>query len=215
MEYIYNSDNIIDFIIKGNIFNYAWFINNIKSIIESYITKCQFMYLNKDILKDKINSIINNIKQNENIKNTDRISCVFKYINNINDVLKIKFPLGICHGDLTLSNILIDIDNLNLYLIDFLDSFIESPILDIVKIRQDTKYLWSLNMCNYNYDKNKIIILFDDIDNKLNNYFKKYNFYIKGYKYFQVLNLLRVLQYSKNEDISEKLINNILSCYSD
>ena len=47
-------------------------------------------------------------------------------------------PVGTCHGDLTFSNILFNGNNY--YLIDFLDSFIESPLLDIVKLRQDTAW---------------------------------------------------------------------------
>ena len=70
-------------------------------------------------------------------------------------------------------------------------------------------------MYHYKYDINKTIIILNYIDINIDNYFKKYDFYVKGYKFFQILNLLRVLQYSKNRDISEKLINNILSCYSD
>ena len=216
MEYIHNSDNVIDFIIRHNIIRYTWFIKNIICIIETYISKCNLGYINIDTLTNKINNVIHNIINNNNIKFNNNLNIIFEYLKkNINIITKTKFPIGICHGDLTLSNILIDSDNLKLYLIDFLDSFIDTPILDIVKIRQDTKYLWSLNMYHYKYDINKTIIILNYIDINIDNYFKKYDFYVKGYKFFQILNLLRVLQYSKNRDISEKLINNILSCYSD
>ncbi len=33
-------------------------------------------------------------------------------------------------------------------MIDFLDSFIETPLMDIVKLRQDTKYNWSYLLVN-------------------------------------------------------------------
>ena len=46
--------------------------------------------------------------------------------------IEIEIPMGKCHGDLTFSNILFNGNNY--YLIDFLDSFIESPLLDLVKI---------------------------------------------------------------------------------
>ncbi len=51
---------------------------------------------------------------------------------------------SICHGDLTFSNILFS--NQKLYLLDFLDSYIESYVMDIVKLRQDLKYNWYLNL---------------------------------------------------------------------
>ncbi len=60
-------------------------------------------------------------------------------------------PVGICHGDLTFSNMLFNGNNY--YLIDFLDSFVESPLLDIVKLRQDSAYLWSQLMYIHDYDK--------------------------------------------------------------
>tara|TARA_B100001142_G_C14299415_1_gene642205 strand:+ start:1277 stop:1612 length:336 start_codon:yes stop_codon:yes gene_type:complete len=96
---------------------------------------------------------------------------------------------------------LIDTNNMKIYLIDFLDSFIETPLFDIIKIRQDTCFNWTLNLYKYNCDKNKIIITMNYLDNKINNYFKKYIWYEKCYKYYQILNILRILQYSKDNKI--------------
>lgn len=47
-----------------------------------------------------------------------------------------------CHGDLTLENILITRDR-KLYLIDFLDSFYNSWMIDVAKILQDVDLKWS------------------------------------------------------------------------
>lgn len=49
-------------------------------------------------------------------------------------------PVGYCHGDLTLSNILVD--NGEFYLIDFLEDWIPSPAFDVCKIMQDCKFQW-------------------------------------------------------------------------
>ncbi len=48
-----------------------------------------------------------------------------------------------CHGDLTLSNMICM--NGDLYLIDFLDSFIDSPMVDLAKLKQDLFYDWTLD----------------------------------------------------------------------
>ncbi len=48
---------------------------------------------------------------------------------------------GYCHGDFTFENIILSKGNI--YLIDFLDSYIESPIIDIAKIKQDLTLNWS------------------------------------------------------------------------
>lgn len=50
---------------------------------------------------------------------------------------------SICHGDLTLSNILF-LDS-RLCFLDFLDSYINSYIMDIIKLKQDLYYTWYLN----------------------------------------------------------------------
>jgi thiamine kinase-like enzyme len=52
------------------------------------------------------------------------------------------FPLGNCHGDLTLSNIIFD-QSVGVTLIDFLDTYLESPLQDIAKLKQDYVYGWS------------------------------------------------------------------------
>jgi hypothetical protein len=50
-------------------------------------------------------------------------------------------PTGYCHGDLSFENILVH--KSNLYFIDFLDSFIETPYLDLSKLLLDILVLWS------------------------------------------------------------------------
>jgi hypothetical protein len=49
--------------------------------------------------------------------------------------------VGYCHGDLTFENTIVS-DN-GVYLIDFLDSFVNSPVIDHSKILQDAFCYWS------------------------------------------------------------------------
>lgn len=209
MEYISFSENVIDFIYKGNCLKINWFYNQLINIVESYFRRCEIKRVNYKLLFNKINSIQRNITNNKLIK-ANKLKLVFNYLyENMEYISNQKIPIGICHGDLTFSNILVDNNRMQLYLIDFLDSFIESPLLDIVKIRQDTKYLWTLNLYNHNYDRNKTIIILNYLDKMIDKYFQKYDFYVNCYKYFQIINLLRVLQYSKNKIITNKLLENI------
>lgn len=67
-----------------------------------------------------------------------------------------KISKSFCHGDLTLENILITYDK-KIYLIDFLDSFYNSWIIDIAKILQDVDLKWSYR--NYNLTTNQALRL--------------------------------------------------------
>jgi RIO-like serine/threonine protein kinase len=60
-------------------------------------------------------------------------------------------PTGYCHGDLTFENILVH--QSSLYFIDFLDSFIETPYLDLSKLLLDVLVLWS-----WRFEKRRPII---------------------------------------------------------
>ena len=209
MEYIKNSVNIIDFLLKENTIKVDWLYNNIINIIDSYITKCKIYKIQYNILQNKINNILHNILNNNFCKlNIHKLIKYFIYIkNNSKKIANIPIPINICHGDMTFSNILIDTNNMKIYLIDFLDSFIETPLFDIIKIRQDTSFNWTLNMYEYPCDKNKLIITMKYLDKKFHNYFNKYSWYKLSYKYYQILNILRILQYSKSNKITNILIN--------
>jgi aminoglycoside phosphotransferase (APT) family kinase protein len=54
----------------------------------------------------------------------------------------VLMPIGSCHGDLTLSNIIFSPTNV-VFLVDFLPTFLESPLQDAAKIKQDIIYGWS------------------------------------------------------------------------
>lgn len=220
MEFKHKTIDIISYFKNYSFVNINNFVEKIIFIIEDYISKCTFQKINKEILSQKINNIQNNINNlDKNIFNHNDIVILNKsliYLNNkINEIININIPIGYCHGDLTLSNILIDPLNNKLFLIDFLDSFIESPIFDIVKIRQDTKFCWTLELYNQNLDKNKIRIIMNELDNKIDNYFKKYVYYELIYKYFEMMNILRIVQYCKSTKIKEYLITCLINIHSE
>lgn len=220
MEFKHKTIDIITYFKNYSFVNIDNFVEKIIFIIEDYISKCTFQKINKEILSQKINNIENNIKNiDKNIFNDDDNQIInesLTYLNDkISEIININIPIGYCHGDLTLSNILIDPLNNKLFLIDFLDSFIESPIFDIVKIRQDTKFCWTLELYNHNLDKNKIRIIMNELDNKIDNYFKKYVYYELIYKYFEIMNILRIIQYCKSTKIKEYLIKCLINIHSE
>ena len=157
--------------------------------------------IDRTIILDKFELTKLKIQKQHNIN----LSYLSKIFYDLNETLKL--PIGYCHGDLTFSNMLFDKDDI--VLIDFLDTYFDSPIQDIVKIRQDTKYFWSLTMLTNYVDKLKMKQCFNYIDNKLDNEFKKLEYYNLYYKPFQILNLMRVIPYCSSVSNINFLIKNI------
>lgn len=59
----------------------------------------------------------------------------------------LDFPMGNCHGDLTLSNIILTPGS-GIFLMDFLYTFLETPLQDVAKLKQDFMYGWSFRKCH-------------------------------------------------------------------
>lgn len=75
---------------------------------------------------------------------------------HILDEVSWNCELKTCHGDFTFENIIISNDEI--YLIDFLDSFLESPIIDESKMMQDTYCFWSYRNKTYTPIHNLFLI---------------------------------------------------------
>ncbi len=110
----------------------------------------------------------------------------------------LNLPIGACHGDLTLSNILFG--HGGLVVIDFLDSFIESPLQDMVKIRQDTFFQWSLQLYKLPCDYVRTQLALKYLDDRFQKQFQAYEFYRNHYSIFQFLNLARILPYCHTDE---------------
>ena len=154
-----------------------------------------------NVLTDKMADVAIKVEKNAHLKDDAEAQELVKRSSEVMDrVGDMLMPVGMCHGDLTYSNILFNGNNY--YLIDFLDSFIESPLLDIVKIRQDTAYLWSTMMYNKPFDKVRLSIISEKIDTAIDDYFtEKYQWYRQYYMPLQLMNFLRILQYGHNDKV--------------
>lgn len=123
------------------------------------------------------------------------------YVDEIKDNLpeKISLPLGICHGDLTLSNIMFSMTENTVGLIDFLDSFLDSPLIDIAKLRQDTLAHWTSFRYLENHDKGKIHILDSWMNTIISDAFKQQ---IDSFEFWlvEMLNYLRIAPYVEQEN---------------
>lgn len=123
-----------------------------------------------------------------------------QYLSWFNDFPpEIEVYSGQCHGDLTFSNMIFSND---IYFIDFLDSYIESPTMDLIKLRQDTHLHWSLEMSEQKYDLNKILVALLYLDNWIQDTYQ-----FDYYNFLQKINLLRILPYAKTTHIKNFISN--------
>ena len=174
------------------------------SFIESNIIKSYFQPIDVSLINGKLEEIKKTVAEPD-----------YAAINEILNKEEIVIPTGTSHGDFTFSNILFDAENREICLIDFLDDYIETPLNDIVKIRQDTKFKWSLLLYNKNFDLVKMNTILRYIDNKIHTHFLQYDFYKKSYPLFELVNLLRVVRYAKHPAIKEFLLTNINNCINE
>lgn len=210
MDYIYSKSFV-------SYFEYAGFeqishlIDSLCTFLSYEIHKSKIQNVSANILKEKFADVKDKTLNNPKLQNDNEIVSIIDRSEHIFDnVSDMQLPIGKCHGDLTFSNILFNGNDY--YLIDFLDSFVESPLLDIVKIRQDSAYLWSRLMYSGDCDTIRLKIVADKIDDEIVKFASQFNWY-EHYKVFQLMNFLRILQYAKEEHVIsylKNIINNLL-----
>jgi len=101
-------------------------------------------------------------------------------------------PTNKCHGDFTLENLIVS--NSKLYFIDFLDSFIETNLLDMSKLLFDIRYFWS----NRHFKRKTIVknIYIDSVLTRTTTYENNLN----TINCLIVLNILRIIPYCKEKN---------------
>jgi hypothetical protein len=89
------------------------------------------------IFTDKLKNVLSETKDLE-------LRTLLERANKLTESLPFEliFPIGRCHGDLTLSNLILDPVS-GLTLIDFLETYLETPLQDVSKLKQDFNYGWS------------------------------------------------------------------------
>lgn len=129
-----------------------------------------------------------------------------------------SMPLGCCHGDLTLSNVLIQragAGSFRIVLIDFLDSFVESPLADMAKLCQDLVYGWTLRMAKDTaVDRTRIYIVYRHIYELLLDRFGAQPWFARYFRFFFVMNQLRVLQYATAPEDRDYLVGSCKEQYA-
>lgn len=208
MDYVY-SKNFVEFFEQAGFEQVDYLIDALKMYLEREIKDSPLTTVKREIVTDKFEDVKVKTLANIHLAGDSVIDRILEASQGIFDGLSdMLLPVGSCHGDLTFSNILFNGNNY--YLIDFLDSFIESPLLDIVKIRQDTAWLWSQLMYVHPCDTIRLRIAFGKIDRELDAYFAScYEWYVRYYRPMQLMNFLRILQYAHEPKVIDYLKQSI------
>jgi len=114
-------------------------IGKVRNLVQAIVKDVIRVQNDADEMVEKV--FTDKIESLEEILRLHKNPIIDKALNMLKNHSWAKFKMTSCHGDLTLENIIVK-DN-ELYLIDFLDSFYDSWILDIGTLMQDVQALWS------------------------------------------------------------------------
>ncbi|MDE5635898.1 MAG: phosphotransferase [Muribaculaceae bacterium] len=204
MDYVY-SRNFVEFFEQAGFEQVTYLVEALIMYLEREIRESPLTTVSREVVAGKFADVKKKTLDNYILSQDPEIQALLDRSQAVFDSLTdMLIPVGTCHGDLTFSNILFNGNNY--YLIDFLDSFIESPLLDIVKIRQDTAWLWSQLMYVNPCDTIRLRIAFGKIDRELDSYFAaRYEWYGRYYRPLQLMNFLRILQYAHEPKVIDYL----------
>lgn len=170
-------------------------IANFRHYFKTNIHHAQLISAPIELFQEKTESLMHTIEHKVSMNAHVKINLK----NYLQQIPTAPFYIGKCHGDFTLSNMLFLKDH-RICVFDLLDSFVESPLIDWVKLKQDTCFHWSMHIENETLAHNtKLVQVLSYINNQLNSYFKDDVIITAWEPYLTVLNLARILPYAKDE----------------
>ena len=110
----------------------------VATLVESLVSRTDGETANKDRIRACFQNKLEDLSRNLKDANNLHVAAAMELLRH-HDWGNI--PATACHGDLTLENIIVRNDQL--YLIDFLDSFYDSWVLDMGTLLQDVQAMWS------------------------------------------------------------------------
>jgi hypothetical protein len=173
-------------------------LNDINFVLTSLFSYFDFLIETKKEYKSKVSreKILKKIKSLYDITSHKQD---LLFIEDLVVKNELNIPQTFCHGDLTFTNIIFHPSRL--YFIDFLDCFIDTFLSDLVKLKQDLYYGWSLNIQKIESLRVKTIYsyLWKKIENRYSEYIHTLEFEV-----LDVLNTLRLDPYLT--DPSQRII---------
>jgi hypothetical protein len=171
----------------------------ITRFVNDELQESRFAKVSRELFDDKFTSVIDNIKNNSIVPSQNVAFINALWIQSFRpEEDEVLCPIGPNHGDLTLSNMILTTDSLTF--LDFMETYLDSPMQDIVKLRQDTKHHWILLRYPVKIANRTMVV------SRLN----AMDQYIAlewptaqrcGYNTLQFLNLIRILPYATEERV--------------
>tara|TARA_Y100000389_G_C17432056_1_gene503272 strand:+ start:48 stop:887 length:840 start_codon:yes stop_codon:yes gene_type:complete len=178
-----------DIILYSHRTNFISFLKFVENYFLECFKKVDYQNIDSHIFLKKVDDIFSNTS----IKISISENIIKKGINKIKNM---TIPIGTCHGDFTLDNMIIGDDG-RFYLIDFLKTYLDTPLQDFIKLKQDTEYGWCVRKLSKS-DQTKANVFFDKI--KELPILKKIEMeYTKEIKILNLISLLRIAPYVKDK----------------
>jgi hypothetical protein len=167
------------------------------------MAKSEIREVNSEVFFNKIVQVIDGTNHHDLRSLLIKVSDTIHLI--LGDSRTVNVPIGPCHGDLTLSNVIWNPSS-GLVLIDFLSTFLDSPLQDLAKISQELEFGWSFRRLDQNLRiKSKIFcnLAFPSYARYLHSLFPDVAYL------FKILSLARIAPYINDEVSAEWLTRSL------
>lgn len=161
--------------------------NQVNFVVDSLYGYFDFLIKNSRIYHREVSKSIFERKL-KSMKESEFLSFIRE------QVVDMQVPYSFCHGDLTFANIIFHSNRL--YFIDFLDSFVDSYLVDFAKLKQDLYYCWNLQVQDIH--NLRIHQIYSYIWKKIEGRYSEH-LSTKAFKVLDAMNLLRIEPYLTND----------------
>lgn len=177
------------------------------SFVDAEVERSPLQRVPQKLFSDKVESIAASLKRLGSWPKYE--GCVSRLSRAVSRREFFELPMGECHGDLTFSNVMIASDASAIALIDFLDSFVDSPIADIAKIRQDTRFHWT-RMFGVGSGA-RFSQAMNYLDSQVVAHFRAQRWYAENIDVVLFLNMLRITPYAQSELVHQFILRSMES----
>lgn len=223
IKHLFKVPQVINKVENNNMYSFSMKFYNGRNILSeleyngytrlNHILGCLFSFIKWEIKQSILSPLDSEVfKQKaydiQKKTNNDVSTITEKIIDWSEELDGISIPIGNCHGDFTMSNMIFSD---KIILIDFLDSFLESPLQDIGKLLQEVDLRWSLKMRSGKYDALKIKIGYEFLRKKTYEEIEKINLDMRVINLFRLATQARLFPYIKEKKIFEETYENCRS----